>query len=111
MALGIGLERTQKRAILMFLVLDTTTQIYLFFAIAILSFFIANSMDGVLGPDGFGIIGNQLIVIAGFYLGLIVAKYYRFPLSDLANMAVAGLSGAFVALLVLSVSKAILARL
>jgi hypothetical protein len=95
----------------MFVVLDTTTQIYLFFAVGILSFFIANTMDGVLGDDGFGILGNQMIVMAGFYLGLLVAKHYHFPLRDFAHMAVAGLTGAFVSLLVLSISKAILARM
>ncbi len=95
----------------MYLVLDTTTQIYLFFAVAILSFFIANTMDGVLGDDGFGIMGNQMVIMAGFYLGLLLAKRYHFPIHDFAHMAVAGLVGAFVSLLVLSVSKAILARL
>jgi hypothetical protein len=95
----------------MYLFLDTTTQIYLFFVVAILSFFISNAMDGVLGEDGFGLLGNQIIIMAGFYLGLLVARHYHFPLSDFANMAVAGLTGAFVSLLVLSISKAILARM
>jgi hypothetical protein len=95
----------------MYLVLDTTTQIYLFFAVAILSFFIASSMDGVLGEDGFGVMGNQVIVMAGFYLGLILAKRFHFPLYDPVNVAVAGLVGAFVSLLILSISKAILARM
>lgn len=94
----------------MFMFLDTTTQIYMFFAIGILSFFIANTMDGVLGSDGFGILGNQMIIMAGFYLGILVAKHYHLPIRDLAHMAVAGLTGAFVSLLVLSISKAILAR-
>lgn len=95
----------------MFLALDTTTQIYLFIAIAVLSFFIATSMDGVLGEDGFGVMGNQIVIMAGFYLGLMLARRYQFPLHDLAHIAVAGLCGAFVSLLVLSISKAILARM
>jgi hypothetical protein len=94
----------------MYLVLDTTTQIYLFFAVAILSFFIANTMDGVLGQDGFGVLGNQAIIMSGVYLGFVVAKYYHVSVNNFTQMAVAGLVGAFVSLLVLSVSKAILSR-
>ncbi len=108
---AFGLELESNRIIGMYLVLDTTTQIYLFFAVAILSFFIANTMDGVLGEDGFGVLGNQMIVMAGFYLGVLLARRYHVPVHDFAHMAVAGLVGAFVSLLILSISKAILARM
>jgi hypothetical protein len=95
----------------MYSVIDTTTQVYLFFAVAILSFFIATAMDGVLGEDGFGVMGNHVVIMSGFYLGFLLARYFNVSYNDFTNMAVAGLCGAFVALLVLSVSKAILGRL
>jgi uncharacterized membrane protein YeaQ/YmgE (transglycosylase-associated protein family) len=95
----------------MYLALDSTSQIYLFFAVAVLSFFIANTMDGVLGDDGFGVIGNQIITMAGFYLGVILARHFHFPIGDLSHLAVVGLVGSFGSLLVLSISKAILARM
>lgn len=95
----------------MFLPVDTNTQIYLFVVVAVLAFFLATAMDSVLGVDGFGVIGNQTIIISGFYLGWFVARRYHFPLSDFDNVVVSGLVGAFVMLTLLSIIKAVLSRM
>lgn len=95
----------------MFLPVDASTQFYLFFMVAVLAFFLASAMDGVLGGDGFGIIGNQVIIMSGFYLGWFVARLYGFPITSFVNIVIVGLIGAFAALVALSVLKAILARL
>lgn len=94
----------------MFLSLDTSTQLFLFTAIVISSYFIASAMDGVLGPDGFGVLGNQFVIIAGFYLGIWGANYLRLPVRDFTNAVISGLVGAFVALLILTIMKALLNR-
>lgn len=94
----------------MFFSLDTSTQLFLFTSVILLSYFIASAMDGVMGQDGFGQLGNQLIVVSGFYLGVWTAHYYQFPVRDFTNAVIAGLCGAFVILLFMSLLKALLNR-
>lgn len=99
-----------KRILAMFFSLDTSTQLFLFTTIVIMTYFIASAMHGVMGPDGFGVLGNQGIIISGFYLGVWGARYLHFPVRDFTNAVVAGLAGAFVALFFLTVCKALLNR-
>ena len=94
----------------MFFSLDTSTQLFLFTSVVLLSYFIASAMDGVMGPESFGVLGNQGIVVCGFYLGMWTAHFYRLPVSNFTNAVVAGLAGAFVALFILTLLKALLNR-
>ncbi len=41
-------------------------QLFLFTSILLCSFFLANAMNGVLGRDGFGVIGNMVVIATGF---------------------------------------------
>jgi uncharacterized membrane protein YeaQ/YmgE (transglycosylase-associated protein family) len=95
----------------MFLSLDTSTQLFLFTSVVLCSFFIASAMDGVLSADGFGVIGNQVIIVAGFYLGIWTARHFGYSVSNFTYSVVIGLAGAFIALLVLAIIKALLSRL
>ncbi len=95
----------------MFFALDTSTQLFLFTTVALASFFLANAMDGVLGPDGFGVIGNQVIIIAGFYLGIWFGRHYGFFSTNIKIAVICGLTGAFVTMCLLCILKALLNRL
>lgn len=94
----------------MFFAMDTSTQLFLFSSIVIGSFFLGNAMDGVLKDDGFGIFGNMIVIAAGFFVGLWVGRYLGYPVKDFKFGIVAGLGGAFVSLLALSIIKAVLNR-
>lgn len=94
----------------MFLQLDMSTQLFLFTTIALASFFLATAMDGVLGVDGFGVIGNQIILVIGFYLGVSLGHYYGYNIRDFKIGVIAGLIGSFVIMFLLSIIKALLNR-
>jgi uncharacterized membrane protein YeaQ/YmgE (transglycosylase-associated protein family) len=94
----------------MFFAMDTQTQLFLFSTIVLGSFFLANAMHGVLGPDGFGIFGNMIVIVAGFVIGLWLGRYYGFSIRDFEIGVIAGLVGSFLSLLTLSVTKALLNR-
>ena len=107
----------------MFFFMDTQTQLFLFTSILLCSFFLANAMHGVLGKDGFGVIGNLIVIATGFYIGLWLGRYYGLSIRDFeigvepgdqpgCEIGVlAGLTGSFMSLLSLSVMKALLNRL
>ncbi len=94
----------------MFFAMDTETQLFLFTSIVVVSFFLGNAMDGVLGDDGFGIFGNMIVIAAGFFVGLWVGRYFGYPVNNFKFGIIAGLAGSFVSLLVLSIIKAVLNR-
>ncbi len=94
----------------MFLQLDISTQLFLFTTIALAGFFLAYAMNSVLGVDGFGLIGNQIILILGFYLGVSLGHHYGYNIKDFKIGVIAGLIGSFVVMLLLSIIKAFLNR-
>ena len=95
----------------MFFFMDTQTQLFLFTSILLCSFFLANAMHGVLGQDGFGVIGNLIVIATGFYIGLWLGRYYGLSIRIFEIGVLAGLTGSFMSLLSLSVMKALLNRL
>lgn len=94
----------------MFFFMDTQVQLYLFTSILLCSFFLASAMNGVLGRDGFGVIGNMVVIATGFYLGLWLGRYYGFSIRNFEVGVLVGLVGSFLSLLSLSVMKALLNR-
>jgi hypothetical protein len=92
----------------MFFFMDTQAQLFLFTSILLCSFFLASAMHGVLGKDGFGVIGNMLVIATGFYIGLWLGRYYGFSIRNFEIGVLAGLVGSFMSLLTLSVMKALL---
>ncbi|TAN01399.1 MAG: hypothetical protein EPN45_12835 [Rhizobiaceae bacterium] len=79
--------------------------------VAIFSFIFGLALDGLMGGDGFGPIGNMVVVTGGFFLGIFLANFYGVRFYDLKVAVGAGLIGAFVSLGVLSFLKAQLGRM
>ncbi len=79
--------------------------------VSILSFFLGMALDGVMGDDGFGAVGNTVIITTGFFLGIFIANSYGIYLRDLKLAIAAGLAGSFICLAMLAISKSVLARL
>lgn len=79
--------------------------------VAMLSYMFGLALDGVMGSDGFGPLGNTVIVTAGFFLGIFAANSYGITLRDLTLAIGAGLGGAFLSLGLLAGCKAGLNRL
>jgi len=74
--------------------------------VGILSLIFGMVLESLVGEDGFGPIGNTIIITAGFFAGIYAANRWGIRFSDL-NLAVAtGLAGGFVALSLLCVAKA-----
>lgn len=88
--------------------LDTNMLVAVFMAVAVGSYFIGSLMDGVLEGDGFGKIGNMMILIAGAFLGFFLIEYIIPFGRSSVQVAVAGVSGGFLTLAFLSITKAIL---
>ena len=78
--------------------------------VSILSFLLGMALDGVMREDGFGAVGNTVIITTGFFIGIFLANSYGIYLKDLKLAIAAGLGGAFVSLATLAVSKSVLAR-
>ena len=91
--------------------LDYSWLMMAFAIVSILSFFLGMALDGVMGDDGFGAVGNTVIITTGFFLGIFLANTYGIYLRDLKLAISAGLCGAFLTLATLAISKSVLARL
>lgn len=95
----------------MFDQLDTTTFMILGLGLTSGAFFGGIAMDGVMGRDGFGTIGNMIILLAGAIIGLELGAHYHWPIQREAGLAVAAVTTAFLGLAVLAVCKNVLIRL
>lgn len=82
-----------------------------FVVVGIVSFILAMALNAIMGEDGFGAVGNAVIITAGFFLAIFVANNFGYRLTDLRLAAATGLGGAFACLTVLAVLKAALNRL
>lgn len=79
--------------------------IYIGFILAACGFFIGSAMDGVLGPDGFGPIGNMSVLIAGSLVGGVGIEYTQYKTNDITVLAVVMVTGAFLTLGFLVLTK------
>ncbi len=91
--------------------LDPTWMMMAFVIVAILSFIFGMALDGLMGSEGFGPIGNTFVVTAGFFLGIFAANLYGIHFYDVKMAVATGLCGAFGSLAVLAAIKAGLARM
>lgn len=73
-------------------------------------FFGGVAMNGVLEDDGFGVVGNMLILIAGAIIGLQFGGIVRLPFESTIADAVRAVAGGFVCLTALALTKNLLAR-
>ena len=79
--------------------------------VGILAFIMAMALHAVMGDDGFGAIGNSLIITSGFFLTVFMANNFGYRLADVTTAVSVGLAGAFGCLAGLALLKAGLARL
>ncbi|MCI5075033.1 hypothetical protein [Oricola sp.] len=90
---------------------DTTMFLFLLFIGVAGAYFVGVAMDGVLREDGFGVLLNAVILIAGGFLGLYVSESLRLPFGDGTSQAVLIVSGAFLSLAFLAALKAVGSRM
>lgn len=91
--------------------LDTSWLLMAVAVVSILSFLLGMALDGVMGDDGFGAVGNTIIITSGFFLGIFLANMYGIYLKDLKLAMTTGLCGSFLTLATLAVTKSVLARM
>lgn len=87
--------------------LDTEMLVALFMIVAVCSFFIGSMMHGVLEEDGFGVIGNMGVMIAGAFFGFYAIDVFFYGTNSV-QIAVAGVTGGFMTLAITVISKALL---
>lgn len=77
-----------------------------FMALAVAaSFFVGNAMDSVLGALGFGPLGNMIVLLAGFIIGLNVVDLIPFGHIPSAMIIPAAIAVSFAILLLLAILK------
>ena len=80
-------------------------------AVAVVSMIFGSALDALMGDDGFGPIGNMLVLTSGFFIAVAGANRLGYGFDELAAACGVGLAGAFAALTGLALLKAGLARL
>ena len=77
-----------------------------FFALSIAaSFFVGNAMDSVMGSIGFGSLGNMIVLLAGFIIGLNVVDAVPFGRIPSAMVIPASIAVSFAILFLLALFK------
>ena len=76
----------------------------------VICFFVGHAMDGVMGPVGFGVFGNMIILGTGMALGLFIAELVGMPLNRMEIIVGSTMVGAFGSLLVLALLKHLFLR-
>lgn len=94
----------------MFNYMDTNALLIMGLIACFAGFFGGMAMNGVLEDDGFGVIGNMLILIAGALIGIQFGQGLRIPFEESIADAVRAITGAFLCLSVLAVAKNVLRR-
>jgi hypothetical protein len=79
--------------------------------VGILSFIVSMALNAVMGEDGFGAVGNAIIITTGFFLTVFMANNFGYRLADVTMAVSVGLGGAFACLATLAVLKAGINRL
>ncbi|MEN0001519.1 MAG: hypothetical protein AAF940_11605 [Pseudomonadota bacterium] len=89
------------------MITDLTMQgwIYIGFILAASGFFIGSAMDGVLGAEAFGPLGNMAVLISGSLAGGIGIEYTEFKTNDPTILALVMVAGAFLTLGFLVITK------
>jgi hypothetical protein len=79
--------------------------------VAIVSFMLGMALDALMDDDGFGPVGNMLVMTAGFFGTIIGANQHGIIFRDLAQATATGMVGAFACLTLVALVKAALSRL
>lgn len=84
----------------------SSDMIWYFLALsAAASFFVGNAMNTLMGEQGFGVMGNMIVLLAGFMIGLNVVDELPIGRVPQAMIIPAAASFAFVVLFALAVLK------
>jgi sterol desaturase/sphingolipid hydroxylase (fatty acid hydroxylase superfamily) len=79
--------------------------------VSILAFILAMGLNALMGREGFGPVGNAVVLTGGFFLAIFAANTLGYELADMTRGAIVGISGAFVSLVSMAVAKGLLNRL
>jgi hypothetical protein len=82
----------------------------LLIACVVICFFVGHAMDGVMGPVGFGVFGNMIILGTGMAFGLFMAQYSGMTLTKTEVLVGVALFGSFGSLFTMTVLKHIFLR-
>lgn len=79
--------------------------------IAVCSYFVALTIDGVFGKDGFGTIGNMIILTAGFFGGIVAYERVGYYLTNLQVATMVGVGGALLTFVTFALLKLIMDKI
>lgn len=77
----------------------------------IVAFFIGNAMNSILGSQGFGVVGNMLVLLSGFMLGFYYIDLLPAHLIPQTYAIPAAVAAAFVILFLLALIKKMVQRI
>lgn len=75
------------------------------------TYFLGTFLHEIVGAEGFGIVGNAVVLTGGVFLGLYISAEYGIPQRDYPLLAMCGVAGAFGTLVTLIITKMGLRRL
>lgn len=76
--------------------------------VGVSSYFIALTIDGVFGKDGFGTIGNMVVLTVGFFGGITLYEKAGYYLINMQYGTFVGIAGALLTFTTLALLKVIL---
>jgi hypothetical protein len=79
--------------------------------VGVISYFVSLTIDGVFGKDGFGTIGNMVVLTVGFFGGLIAYERAGYYLSSFQVSTYVGVGGALLTFMTLAFLKLILDKI
>jgi hypothetical protein len=79
--------------------------------VGVCSYFVALTIDGVFGKDGFGTIGNMVVLTIGFFGGIVAYERAGYYLTNFQLSCFVGVAGALLTFTVLALSKMTLDRI
>jgi hypothetical protein len=79
--------------------------------VGVISYFVSLTIDGVFGKDGFGTIGNMVVLTIGFFGGIVVYERVGYHLTNFQVSTYVGVAGALTTFMILAFLKLVLDRL
>jgi uncharacterized membrane protein YeaQ/YmgE (transglycosylase-associated protein family) len=73
--------------------------------VLICCYFVGTFVNEIVEAEGFGTVGNMFVLATGAFGGLWLSNYYRMPQNDEIMLALWGVAGAFLTLVLLVLMK------
>jgi hypothetical protein len=80
-------------------------------AVAVISIVFGAILNAILADDGFGPVGNAVVLMAGFYVAVFAAKWQGMPIRDTTFAMATGMGGGFACFALLAILKGGITRL